>query len=61
MEIPFNEPNQASVSDITIRPHDDDNVITYTQVQTTIKRYIDHSYHECTILSQETDLAPSIE
>ena len=37
MEIPVNEPNQASVSDITIRPHDDDNVITYTQVQTTME------------------------
>ena len=61
MEIPVNEPNQASVSDITIRPHDDDNVITYTQVQTTMESFIDHSYHECTILSQETDLAPSIE
>ena len=61
MEIHVNEPNQASVSDITIRPHDDDNVITYTPVQTTIASYIDHSYHKCTILSQETDLAPSIE
>ena len=57
----MNEPNQASVSDITIRPHDDDNVITCTPVHATMESYIDCSCHECTVLSQETDLAPGIE
>ena len=61
MEIPVNEPNQARVSDITIRQHDDDNDITCTPAQTTMESYIDHSCHERTILSQETDLAPGIE
>ena len=61
MEIPVNEPNQASVSDITQSGHDNDNVITCTPVQTTMESYIDNSYHECTILSLETDLDPSIE
>ena len=61
MEIPVNEPNQASVCDITIRRHDDDNIITCTPAQATMESYIDHSCYECTILSQETDLAPGIE
>ena len=60
MEIPVNEPNQASVSDITQSRHDDDNVITCTPVQTTMESYIDNSYQECTFLSLETDLDPSI-
>ena len=61
MEIHVNEPNQASVSDIIQSRHDNDNAIICTPVQTTMESYIEHSYHERTILSPETDLDPSIE
>ena len=55
MEILTNEPNQASVSDITTSQYDDDYIISCTPIPATMESYIDQS---ClyTTLSLETDL-----
>ena len=56
MEFLINEPNQASVSDITTSQYDDDYTISCTPIPATMESYTDQSCLECTTLSLETDL-----
>ena len=56
MEILNNEPNQASVSEITTSQYEYDYIISCTSIPATMESYIDQSCLECTTLSLETNL-----